>query len=112
MALYAVRHKASGKIRLVDGAPTNSSALRHVAGDEYDVTIPKPREVARLVSKGAHVEDYGKPVCSRCHSPEVVTNLDGDDLCQDHATAWVKAEGQAAAEDEAQAAAEQGQGDD
>lgn len=26
----------------------------------------------------------------------VVTNLDGDDLCQKHADAWVKAEGEAA----------------
>lgn len=59
MALYAVRNKATGKIRLVD-APTNSGALRHVAGDEFSVTIPKPREVAKLVADGVTVEDYGE----------------------------------------------------
>ena len=58
MALYAVRNKATDKIRLVD-APTNSAALRHVAGDEFAVTIPKPREVAKLVADGVKVEDYG-----------------------------------------------------
>lgn len=59
MALYAVRNKASGNIRLVD-ALTNSAALRHVAGDEYSVTIPKAREVAKLVADGVKVEDYGE----------------------------------------------------
>ena len=59
MALYAVRNKASGNIRLVD-ALTNSAALRHVAGDEYAVTIPKSREVAKLVADGVKVEDYGE----------------------------------------------------
>ncbi len=59
MALYAVRHKASGSIRLVD-APTNAAALRHVAGDEYAVTIPKAREVAKLAADGVPVEDYGE----------------------------------------------------
>lgn len=58
MALYAVRNKATGKIRLID-APTNSAALRHVAGDEYAVTIPKPRELAELAGRGVMVEDYG-----------------------------------------------------
>ena len=58
MALYAVRNKTTGKIRLVD-APINSAALRHIAGDEFAVTIPKPREVAKLVADGVKVEDYG-----------------------------------------------------
>lgn len=58
MALYAVRNKASGNIRLVD-ADNQAQALRHVAGDEYAVTIPKSREVAKLVADGVKVEDYG-----------------------------------------------------
>lgn len=61
MAIYAVRNKAIGKIRLVD-APTNSAALRHVAGDEYAVTIPKPRELAELAGRGVMVEDYGTQI--------------------------------------------------
>lgn len=59
MALYAVRHKATGDIRMV-AAPTNAAALRHVAGDEYAVTIPKPREIAELAGRGVTVEDYGE----------------------------------------------------
>lgn len=59
MALYAVRNKASGNIRLVD-ADNQAQALRHVAGDEYAVTIPKSREVAQLVADGVKVEDYGE----------------------------------------------------
>lgn len=59
MALYAVRNKATAAIRLVD-APTNAAALRHVAGDEFVVTTPKSREVAKLVADGVKVEDYGE----------------------------------------------------
>ena len=33
--------------------------------------------------------------CARCDSTEIVTNLDGDDLCQKHADAWVRGEGAA-----------------
>lgn len=58
MAVYGVRHKASGKIRLVD-AKLRVQALNHVAGDEYAVTIPKPRELAELAGRGVMVEDYG-----------------------------------------------------
>lgn len=58
MAIYAVRRKETGTIRLVE-APTNAAALRHVAGDEYAVTIPKPRELAELAGRGVTVEDYG-----------------------------------------------------
>ena len=39
--------------------------------------------------------------CDQCHAAPVVTNLDSDDLCQACATKWVKAEGAAAAEREA-----------
>lgn len=59
MAIYAVRHEATGDIRMVD-APTNAAALRHVVGDEYAVTIPKPREIAELAGRGVTVEDYGE----------------------------------------------------
>ncbi|MGN6290437.1 MAG: hypothetical protein ACTHNA_14375 [Sphingopyxis terrae] len=58
MAVYGVRHKASGKIRLVD-AKLRVQALNHVAGDEYAVTIPAAREIAELARQGVIIEDYG-----------------------------------------------------
>lgn len=61
MPMYAVRNKLTDKYRLVD-ALTASAALRHVAGDEYSVTIPKAREAAKLVADGVTVEDYGEPL--------------------------------------------------
>lgn len=36
--------------------------------------------------------------CVHCDE-SAITNLDGDDLCQRHADAWVRSEGMAAAED-------------
>jgi hypothetical protein len=59
MAVYGVRHKASGKIRLVD-AKLRVQALNHVAGDEYAVTIPAAREIAELARQGVVIEDYGE----------------------------------------------------
>lgn len=45
--------------------------------------------------RGRAVVAIGKR-CARCGSDEVRVNLDGDDLCQQHADAWVIGEGNTA----------------
>lgn len=57
MTEYAVRNKTTDQIRMVD-APNQAGALRHVAGDEYEVTIPTRRQAMELASNGVKLEDY------------------------------------------------------
>lgn len=59
MALYSVRNKETGVIRLVD-AQVNAQALRHVAEDVFEVLVAKPRQIAELVAKGTELETYGQ----------------------------------------------------
>jgi hypothetical protein len=59
MALYSVRNKETGAIRLVD-AQQNAQALRHVAEDVFEVLVAKPRQIAELVGKGVKLETYGE----------------------------------------------------
>lgn len=59
MALYSVRNKETGTIRLVD-AQQNAQALRHVAEDVFEVLVAKPRQIAELVAKGVVLETYGE----------------------------------------------------
>lgn len=59
MALYSVRNKETGAIRLVD-AQQNAQALRHVAEDVFEVLVAKPRQIAELVAKGVSLETYGE----------------------------------------------------
>ena len=59
MALYSVRNKETGAIRLVD-AQQNAQALRHVAEDVLEVLVAKPRQIAELVAKGVVLETYGE----------------------------------------------------
>jgi hypothetical protein len=59
MALYSVRNKETGAIRLVD-AQQNAQALRHVAEDVFEVLVAKPRQIAELVAKGVKLETYGE----------------------------------------------------
>jgi hypothetical protein len=59
MALYSIRNKETGAIRLVD-AQQNAQALRHVAEDVFEVLVAKPRQIAELVSKGVVLETYGE----------------------------------------------------
>jgi hypothetical protein len=60
MAIYSVRNKETGIIRLVD-AQQNAQALRHVAEDVFEVIVAKPRQIAELVGKGIALETYGAP---------------------------------------------------
>ncbi len=55
--LYAVTRKG-GDTRLVK-ASSQAQALRHVATDEYAVTIPSPLTTVDLVSNGVAVEIAG-----------------------------------------------------
>ncbi len=55
--LYAVTRK-DGSTRLVK-ASSQAQALRHVAIDEYAVTIPSPLTTVDLVSNGVAVEIAG-----------------------------------------------------
>lgn len=52
-------------------------------------------------------EALGPPCVNHADQPSV-TNLDSEDLCQECANAWVRGEGQAAAEREAEEAADVG----
>jgi hypothetical protein len=52
--LYAIT-RAGVSTRLVK-ANSQAQALRHVATDEYSVTIPSPLETVDLVSQGVVVE--------------------------------------------------------
>lgn len=109
--VYGVRHKATDTIRLVE-ADNQAQALRHVAGSDYEITRPSQRETNELARRGVFVEEFGKAGCAKCRAPDVVTNLDGEDLCQDCASKWVRAEGQAVDDHDAEAAevaAEQGE---
>jgi len=56
--VYIVRHKKTGKARMVD-APTSAAALRHVMADEYKVEVAKAREASLLTSEGVAIEDAG-----------------------------------------------------
>lgn len=58
MALYSVRNKETGVIRLVD-AQQNAQALRHVAEDVFEVLVAKPRQIAELITQGIKLETYG-----------------------------------------------------
>jgi len=53
--LYAVQHTVTGKTRLVQ-ASNQAQALRHVASDEYRVSIPKPLEAVALAQQGIAIE--------------------------------------------------------
>ncbi len=57
MALYSVRNKETGVIRLVD-AQQNAQALRHVASDTFEVLVAKPRQIAELIGAGVTLETY------------------------------------------------------
>lgn len=59
MALYSVRNKETGAIRLVD-AKVNAQALNHVASDVFEVLVAKPRQIAELVANGIALETYGE----------------------------------------------------
>lgn len=58
MPEYIVKHKPSGKIRLVD-ADNNAQALRHVAGDEFEVRIATRKEMFQLAGQGVPLETFG-----------------------------------------------------
>ncbi len=57
MIEYAVRNKATGKIRLVE-AHNPASALKRVAGSEYDVTIPTRAQMHELARQGVEIEPW------------------------------------------------------
>lgn len=57
MTVYAIRHKETGAIRMID-APNHAAALRHVSTDVFAVTRPSQRETAHLIKQGVELEDY------------------------------------------------------
>lgn len=79
----------------------------------WRTTEPRPL-VAPIRAKGQQgfwkipVSALSRPSCVNHPDQPSVTNLDSEDLCQECANAWVRGEGQAAAEREAEEAADVG----
>ena len=74
-----------------------------LAGEEgLSITPEQVLQFQRRYERGlrdARIEaDF--PHCAHCKSTAIVTHLDGDDLCIDHANQWVRGEGEAARERE------------
>lgn len=53
--IYEILNKSTGTSRLVFAA-TQAQALRHVARDSFDVTIPSTRQALKLAAAGTAVE--------------------------------------------------------
>ena len=76
---------------------TPDSRTRHIpesATDQAWLDIEPPRSLGRFNCRGDYVLDG----CVNHPDRPVRVNLDGDDLCQECADAWARAEGHAAME--------------